>query len=70
MGKHVEFDLDTYNNTKGLSGGPINTVVEKDLAFISPVRDEHGNITRSGAIAYGIAYAVMAAAVGYWIFVF
>jgi hypothetical protein len=70
MGKHVELDLDTYNNTKGLSGGPIVTVTEKDVPFISPATDELGNVTRSGAIAYGIAYALMAAAVGYWIFVF
>lgn len=61
------FDVDTYNQTKNLSGGPIITVKFDDpVRQIEPATDEHGNVTRAGRIAHLIAYGVAAAALAYW----
>jgi hypothetical protein len=66
MGQHARFDIDTYNQTKNLSGGPVVGVVYEEIPFIEPATDEQGNVTRSGKIAYLVAYAVAAVALGYW----
>ncbi|MAM37015.1 MAG: hypothetical protein CL949_00590 [Erythrobacter sp.] len=63
----MPFDLDTYNQTKNLSGGPIITVkIDDPVPYIEPATDEHGNMTRAGMIAYLIAYGIGAAALAYW----
>ena len=61
------FDVDTYNQTKNLSGGPIITYKFDDpVPHVEPVTDEHGNVTRAGMIGYLIAYGLAAAALAYW----
>ena len=61
------FDLDTYNQTKDLSGGPIVTVKFDDpVRYIEAATDERGNVSKAGMVAYLIAYAVAAGALAYW----
>ncbi|HUD90059.1 MULTISPECIES: hypothetical protein [Sphingobium] len=60
----LKFDLNTYNQTKDLPGGPVFGVVEEELADIEMFTDQHGNPTRGGMIGYALAYLLMAGFVG------
>lgn len=62
--RFAKFDLNTYNQTKDLPGGPVYAVVEEELSDIEMITDEHGDPTRGGAIGYVLAYALMAGFVG------
>lgn len=62
--RFLKFDIDTYNRTKDLSGGPIYGIVEEELSDIQMITDENGNPTRGGMIGYALAYALMAGFVG------
>lgn len=59
-----KFDIETYNRTKDLPGGPVYAVVEDELSDIEMITDEHGNPTRGGMIGYALAYVLMAGFVG------
>lgn len=60
----VKFDLNTYNMTKDLPGGPTYVMVEEDIPEIQMIRNEHGQATRGGLIGYVLAYVLMAGFVG------
>lgn len=62
--RFLTFDLNTYNQTKDLPGGPVYAVVEDELADIGRFTDELGNPTRGGLIGYALAYALMAGFIG------
>ncbi len=61
--RHVQFDLTTYNQTKG-TGTPLYAVVEEEIPEIEIFRDENGKPTLGGIIGYALAYLLMAAFLG------
>ncbi|WP_067105020.1 hypothetical protein [Sphingopyxis granuli] len=63
----VKFDVETYNRTKGLSDSPIYTFVEEETPDIEMITDSEGNPTLGGRIGYGLAYALMAGFIGYFV---
>lgn len=65
----VKFDLNTYNLTKDLPGGPTYVMVEEDIPEIQMITDEHGRPTRGGVIGYALAYVLMAGFVGAMFFI-
>lgn len=61
-----EMNLSIYAATRDNPGGP--TIVMEDVgdgATIEPFRDEEGRATKGGLIGYLAAYAIMAGAVFY-----
>lgn len=62
--RFAKFDLNTYNLTKDLPGGPTLAVIEEEIPEIAMITDEEGNPTRGGMIGYALAYALMAVFVG------
>jgi hypothetical protein len=62
--RFAKFDLNTYNLTKDLPGGPTLAVVEEEIPEIEMITDQEGNPTRGGMIGYALAYALMVSFVG------
>lgn len=62
----VKLDLDTYNRTLDLPGGPVHIYVEEEIPDIGMATDHEGNPTRGGIIGYTLAYLLMAAFIGYF----
>lgn len=54
-----KFDLETYNRTKDLPGGPIFSMVEAEFAEIEPFQDSYGVPTKGGQIGYHIASVLL-----------
>lgn len=67
VGKIVELDLVTWAATQNSPGGPIYQTIERDIPSIEPATDEHGNVTRAGAIAWYITYGVAFVAILCWL---
>ncbi|MCF8708401.1 hypothetical protein [Rhizorhapis sp. SPR117] len=59
-----KFDLNTYNLTKDLPGGPTLAVVDEEIPEVQMIVDEHGQPTHGGLTGYMLAYILMAAFVG------
>lgn len=64
-----EMNLSIYAATRDNPGGP--TIVMEDVGdgmTIEPFRNENGAVTKGGLIGYSAAYAMMAGAVLYCMF--
>ncbi len=60
----LQLDLNTYNMTSDLPGGPALTMVEQETAVIHIVAEEEVQPTRGGAIGDVLAYVLITAFVG------
>lgn len=56
----LEFDIDTYNRTKDLPGGPVFTVTETDYPEIEMIVDAKSKPSRGELIGHAIAYTLIA----------
>lgn len=55
----LEFDLETYNRTKDLPGGPVCTVVETEYPEFETIVDAEGRPTLGGRIGNALASAII-----------
>ena len=56
----LRMDTATYLATQNSPGGPIINFVDDGAEQITPATDEHGRVTKGGAIGFVAAYAVLA----------
>jgi len=63
----ARFDLDTYNQTKELSGMPSYGVsIEDNYDYeIEPITDQDGNPTRGSIIGYYLSLVIVAGLLAY-----
>lgn len=62
----LRMDTATYLATQDNPAGPIINFVEDGIEPIMPATDNEGRVTKSGAIAFLVAYAVLAAVLLYF----
>lgn len=56
----LRLDTSLFIATQNDPGGPIITDVDDGIVPMIPATDSEGRVTKSGAIAYLLAYAVLA----------
>ncbi|RSU88666.1 hypothetical protein CA256_21220 [Sphingomonas koreensis] len=64
----LKLDTATYLMTQDNSAGPIVQYVDDGFEPYGPVTDTDGNVSRTSAAAYLVAYALLAGAIGYLFF--
>lgn len=61
----LTLDTATFAATKDNPGGPIMLLIDDGVEPHGPVTDTEGNVSKAGAAAYLLAYALLAGFVGY-----
>ena len=66
----LTLDTATFAATKDNPGGPIMLLVDDGVEAHGPVTDADGNVSNTSAVAYLLAYAILAGFVGCLFFAF
>lgn len=62
----LKLDTATYLITQDNSAGPIIQFVDDGFEPHGPVTDADGNVSTASAVAYLVAYAILAGVIGYF----
>ncbi|MAX00659.1 MAG: hypothetical protein CMN72_13665 [Sphingomonas sp.] len=61
----LTLDSATFAATKDNPGGPVMLLVDDGVEPHGPATDAEGNVSKAGAAAYMVAYALLAGFIGY-----
>lgn len=62
----LTLDTATFAATKDNPGGPLMLLVDDGVEPHGPVTDADGNVSTASAVAYLVAYAILAGVIGYF----